>query len=188
MKKTVLLLSFVFSLAAIVSAQPRPAETPAPPPAPRSAEVSSLEARYDGGMFGFNKKEKGMLKLDDMNERLVFYGEDKKEKFAIPFAAILVIYPNTNKVQSGTGRTIGSLPLPGAGIGGSFLKKKKNYMIVQFRDPDVDVHGSASFLIDTNELLLSAVQTLGEKSKMTKRGDAYYRPKAAQSAKDVKEF
>lgn len=186
MKKILFFLAIsLFACVSIVSAQPRPAETPSATPAQRSAEVSSMEARYEGGMFGFNKKEKGMLKLDELNERLVFYGEDKKEKFAIPFASILVIYPNTNKVQSGTGRTIGSLPLPGAGIGGSFLKKKKNFMIVQFRDQDVDMQGSASFLIDTNPLLLSMVQTLGEKSKMIKRGDAYYRPK---NAKAVEEF
>lgn len=177
MKKIVLLLSFIFCIAAIVSAQPRPADKNSTVSTNRSATISSLEARYDGGMFGFNGKTKGTIKFDELNERLVFFGEDQKEKFAIPYAAITAIYPNSNKVQSGAGRTISAIPIPGAGIGGGFLKKKKNYMIIQFRDPDVDVQGSANFLIDTNELLVSAVQTLGENAKLTKRGDAYYRPR-----------
>ena len=28
------------------------------------------------------------------------------------------------------------------------MKKKKNYLVVQFRDPDVDVQGTTSFLVD----------------------------------------
>lgn len=178
MKKVLFFLAFaLFLSASVASAQPRPADKTSTTSATKP--VSALEARYDGGMFGFNDKVKGTLKFDELNERLVFFGEDNKEKFAIPYAAILVIYPNTNKVQSGAGRTIGAIPIPGAGIGGSFLKKKKNYMVIQFRDPDVDVQGSANFLIDTNQLLLSTINTLGEKAKLIKRGDAYYRPKAA---------
>ena len=49
-------------------------------------------------------------------------------------------------------------------------------MILNFRDPDIDVQGTASFLVDTSELLISVIQTLGEKAEMLRRGDAYYRP------------
>ena len=167
-------LLFALSLNTYAQVKPNESTTTA---VNTNASAASYVVRYEGGMFGFNGKEEGMLRFDDMNERVVFYGEDKKEKFSISYAAMLVIYPNSTKVQSGTGRTIGALPLPGAGIGGSFLKKKKNYLIIQFRDPDVDVQGSATFLVDTNALLLSAVNAIGEKAKLTKRGDAYYRPK-----------
>ena len=57
------------------------------------------------------------------------------------------------------------------------MKKKKNYLVIQFRDQDVDVQGTANFLLDTTELLNSVIQTLGEKAEMTQRGDAYYRPR-----------
>lgn len=143
----------------------------------KTSAPESFEARYEGGLFGYNSKEKGTLKFDDLNERLVFYGKDQKEMFSIPFEAILVVYPSEKSVQSGTGRTVGAIPVPGAGIGGSLMTKKKHYLVIQFRDPDVDVQGTANFLIDTDDLLDSVIKTLGEKAGMTQRGDAFFRPK-----------
>lgn len=179
MKKTLFLLcamTFAFSVDAF--AQPRPVDKTQPQTKPtvKRTAPESFQAKYQGGMFGYGKKEEGTLKFDDINERLIFLGKDQKEKFSIPYKALLVVYPSSIKVQSGTGRAVSVIPLPGAGIGGMFMKKKKNYLILQFRDPDVDVQGTTSFLIDTGELLESVVQTLGEKAEMLRRGDAYYRP------------
>lgn len=176
-KKLISLALVLFAFASEAFAQVRPVEQPkAENKAKKTAPVSFV-AKYEGGMFGFSKKEEGTLKFDDDGSRLVFFGENGKEKFAIPYKAILVIYPSQKKVQSGTGRTLGSIPIPGAGIGGSFMKKKKHYMAIQFDDPDVDAQGTTSFLIDTGDLLESIIQTLGEKAKLTQRGDAFYRPR-----------
>ena len=179
MKKILLFTSailFAFSFSAY--AQPRPAEkaAPATKTTAQRTGLQSFQAKYQGGMFGYGKKEEGMVKFDDANERLVFFGKDQKERFAIPYKALLVVYPSSRKVQSGAGRAVSVLPLPGAGIGGSFIKKKKNYLVIQFRDPDVEVQGTTSFLVDTDELLESVIQTLGAKAEMTRRGDAFYRP------------
>lgn len=181
MKK--LLFSLVLGItacAAAVSAQPRPVDktqTPVKQQTVQRNKVASVEARYEGGIFGYGDREKGTLRFDDVNERLVFFGrEDGKELFSIPYKAILVVYPSTRKVQSGGGRAVGAAPVWGAGIVGGLMKKKKNYLVIQYRDQDVDVQGTTSFLIDTGELLEAAVYTLGEKAGMTPRGDAYYRP------------
>lgn len=169
-------VAFAFSLNAF--AQPRPAQTASSETKSvvKRTAPESFQAKYQGGMFGFSKKEEGTLKFDDTNERLVFFGKDRKEKFSVPYKAMLIVYPSSRKVQSGTGRAISVIPVPGAGIGGMFIKKKKNYLVIQFRDPDVDVQGTMSFLLDTDELLESVIQTLGEKAEMQRRGDAYYRP------------
>lgn len=176
MKKVILLLSVVLCFSAIAFAQPRPVEKTPQTNAKKTAPAS-FEAKYEGGMFGYSKKEKGNLKFDDENSRLVFYGEDKKEKFFIPYKSLLVVYPSERKVQSGTGRAISAIPIFGAGIGGSLLKKKKNYLVIQFDDPDVKAEGTTNFLVDTGDLLYSVIYTLGEKAKLTQRGDAYYRPR-----------
>ncbi len=181
MKKTLFLIGAIFCVFSVNAfAQPRPVEKTAPVVKPVAAQTApaSFEARYEGGMFGYSKKEKGTLRFDDINERLVFLGKDGKEKFSVPYKAFLVVYPSSRKVQSGAGRAVSVIPLPGAGIGGMFMKKKKNYLIIQFRDPDVNVQGTTSFLLDTDELLASVVQTLGTKAEMLRRGDAFYRPAA----------
>lgn len=184
MKKTIFLLCaafFMFSLNCF--AQPRPVDKTPTKAVKKTPAPATFAAKYEGGMLGFDRKEEGTLKFDDVNERLVFSGKDGKENFALPYSAILTVFPNERKVQSGTGRAVGAIPIIGAGIGGGLIKKKKNYLIIQYRDTDVEVQGTTNFLIDTGELLESVVQTIGEKAELTQRGDAYYRPKGKSETK-----
>ena len=136
-----------------------------------------IKVDYQGGVFGYSQKQDGTIRFDDINERLVFYGEDDKEKFSIPYDAIAVVYPSQQKVRSGTGRAVGAIPVPGASIAGLFMKKKKNYLVIQFEDIDVDVTGTANFLIDTGDLLAAAIHAVGQRAEMQRRGDAYIRKK-----------
>lgn len=184
-KKLISLTLFLCAFAVTAFAQVRPVEQPKSENtvAKKTAPVS-FEAKYQGGLFGYSRKEQGTLKFDDDGERLVFFGEDNKEKFHIPYKTILVIYPSEKKVQSGTGTGIGAIPVPGAGIAGSLMKKRKHYLAIQFNDTDVDAQGTASFLMDTRELLDSVIQTLGEKAKLTQRGDAFYRPRSVTVIRD----
>ena len=177
MKKVILLFSLVFCFSALgVTAQPKPIEK-SPQQSMKKPAPQSFEAKYEGGMFGFSKKEEGMLKFDDENSRLIFLSKEGKEQFSVPYKSMLVVYPSERKVQSGTGRAVSAVPILGAGLGGSLLKKKKYYLAIQFDDPDVDAKGTMSFLIDTGDLLVSAIHTLGDKAKLVQRGDAYYRPR-----------
>ena len=172
-KKLITLALFLCAFAAAAFGQP----VEQPKSETKQTASVSFQAKYEGGMFGYSKKIQGTLKFDDVGERLVFIDKDNKERFHIPYKSVLVVYPSQKKVQSGTGRGVGSIPFPGTGIAGSFMKKKKNYMAVQFNDPDAEAGGTTSFLIDTSELLESVIRTLGEKAKLTQRGDAYYRPR-----------
>jgi len=178
-KKLILITLVLFALASVSFAQVRPVEKSTPTPTTTTVKTApnSFVAKYEGGMFGYSRKEEGTLKFDDESKRLVFFGKDGKEKFAIPYESMVVIYPSERKVQSGTGRAIGAVPILGAGLGGSLLKKKKHYLAIQFDDVDVNAQGTTNFLLDTGELLDSVVQTIGAKADLTKRGDAYYRPR-----------
>lgn len=184
MKRAILPLAgiLIFSFTGVVAAQVRPVERQEPQteePA-QTQEVSGeipevIKTEYKGGVYGYSEKEKGTIRFDDINERLIFFGEDGKEKFSIPYDAIAVVYPSQKKVQSGTGRTVSMIPLPGAAIGGLFMKKKKNYLVIQYSDPDVAVQGTANFLMDTGDELFAAIRAVGEKAELQKRGDAYIR-------------
>src|SRR5207237_10688666 len=46
-------------------AQPHPTATPAPAP-------QTVKAKYEGGIFGYNKKQTGTLSFDDTSRRLIF--------------------------------------------------------------------------------------------------------------------
>lgn len=137
--------------------------------------LEAIEVVYKGGLYGFSKSQDGTLKFDTTNERLVFVGKDGKERFSIPYQSMIVIYPSQKQMQSGAGRVVSALPIPGAGIGGRFIKKKKNYMVIQFDDPDVKAKGTVNFLVDTGDLLKAAIYSVGENAEMKARGDAYIR-------------
>lgn len=182
-----LIFTFVFGLVAVVAvaAQPRqperaqPAKADAPTVSVRQSPAS-FPAKYEGGMFGYEKKEEGTFKFDDANERIVFHGKDGKEKFAIPYASMLVVSANSKSVRSATGTAVSVIPLPGAGLA-SLIREKRRYLAINFDDPDVDAKGVVNFKLANKETLASVIQTLGEKAKMVQRGAAYYRPKTTKS-------
>ncbi len=180
MKKLGLISIVVLSLSVLAFAQPRPVENAAKPAAPAKLAPASFEAKYEGGLFGFTDKETGTLKFDDANQRIVFLGKNQKERFGIPYTSLLVVSPQSRSVTSNTGNVVSHIPLPGAGLG-SLIREKRRYMMLQFNDPDADARGTVSFKIENKELLDSVIQTLGEKAKLTQRGDAYYRPRVAKT-------
>jgi len=174
MKKILFFLAFgLFAFASTISAQPRPAEKAAPA-APQTNVPEIFSVKYEGGMFGFEKKEEGSLKFDDINERLVFLGKDKKEKFSIPYDSMVMVYTGTKSVRSGAGTAVSAIPLPGAGLAG-LIREKRRYLTIQFSDRDVEASGVANFKIEEDGLRDSVVHALGAKAQLKQRGDAYYR-------------
>ncbi len=168
-------MTAMICFAGITKAQPRPIVRGAPSAAAQAQ--GSFEARYEGGLFGASDREDGILKFDDANERVVFlHKKDQKEMFAIPYEALVVIYPDSKVSVSKTGNVVSRLPVPGAGLAG-LLSKRTKFLIVQFDDPEIEAKGTANFKFDEKEMLLNFINILGEKAKMVQRGDAYYRGK-----------
>jgi len=181
MRKTIFLSLALFTFSIAAFAQPRPVEkktekkteqkTVARTPAP-----SSFAAKYEGGMFGFEDKQEGTLKFDDANERFVFFGKDQKEKFSIPYEAMVLVYTGTKSVRSGAGTAVSVIPLPGAGLAGLF-REKRRYLVINFSDPNVEARGVANFKLENTQVREAVVHALGEKAKLTQRGNGYYRQK-----------
>ena len=164
----------VFGIAAY--AQPRPVDrsTTVPDNAP-----DVFTARYEGGLFGNGAKEKGTLKIDEANRRLLFFRPgEQKEMFEISYESLVVIYPDSKESVPQSGKVIGALPIPGAGLAG-LMSKSTKYANLTFDDPDIEAKGSASFRFDSKEDLLIFINKLGSRAKMVQRGDAYYRRKKA---------
>jgi hypothetical protein len=156
-------------------AQPRPVEQT---PTVNANTPDVFAARYEGGLFGTSAKDKGTLKFDDANNRVVFYrANDQKEMFSIPYDALVVIYPDSKESTPQSGKVISALPLPGAGLA-NLMSKSTKFANITFDDPDIEAKGTASFRFDDKQSLLAFISKLGAKAKMVQRGDAYYRPKA----------
>ena len=161
----------ILGFATFAAAQSRPVDKT---PASQNVKVApeKVAAKYEGGVFGFDKKEEGTLLFDDESERIVFLGQDGKEKFGIPYEALQIISPSEKSVTSTAGNVIQHVPLPGAGLAG-LIKEKKRYLLVQFDDPDIEAKGTTSFKLDSKDVLDSVLHTLGQKANMRQRGEAY---------------
>lgn len=176
MKKLIFLLSAVFVFSAVAFAQPRMVTKERTEKTPAAIAPVSFEAKYEGGMFGFNKKLDGYLKFDDANFRFVFFDKNNKEQFGIPYKDLILIYPNATVSQSTGGKVVQNVPLPGAGIVGMLMKDKRKFLVINFDDTDMDRKGTVNFKIEDAKLLAAAIETLGDKAEMQPRGDSYYRP------------
>jgi hypothetical protein len=144
---------------------------PAPPPAP-----SSVKAKYEGGVFGYNKKMSGTLNFDDSNERLVFRTEKAKELLFIPYKSVSGAYGDTHRVQPAAATVAGAVPTIFS-LPAHFIKTKVRYLTIQYNDPDSNVSGVTSFKLDNKDILDSVLYTLARKSGLNQRGEVFVRKK-----------
>jgi len=171
-------ITLVFGVAAVVQAQrPRTTATPdttestttvpGPPPAP-----ASVKAKYEGGVFGHNKKIEGTLNFEDNNERFVFRDKNGKEILFFPYKSLTGAFADPHKVQPAAATVAQNAPY---GFPAKFLKTKVQYLTIQYDDPDSHVSGVTSFRLDSRDILDSVLYSLANKSGLSKRGDIYVR-------------
>lgn len=143
---------------------------PPPPPAPQT-----VQAKYEGGVFGYNKKMKGTLTFDDANQRLVFRNDKQKEILFVPYNAITSAYGDTHAVQPAAATVASHIPY--IGLPASFIKTKVRYLALQYSDPDSNVAGVTSFRLENKDILDSVLNTLAGKAGLNKRGEIFVRKK-----------
>src|SRR3954471_2455048 len=143
------------------------ANVPKPPPAPQT-----FSAKYEGGIFGFNKKQEGTLSFDDMNQRLVFRNKEEKEILSLPYASVSGAYANTKSQTSTGGNVVTHIPLPyGANMLGLLSRSKTRYLVMQYKDADTSNSGITSFKLENKEVLASVLSTLADKAGLEGRGE-----------------
>jgi hypothetical protein len=139
---------------------------PTPFPAPQT-----VKAKYEGGVFGYNKKMDGTLTFDDSSQRLVFRDDKQKEVLFVPYNAITGAYGDTHAVQPAAATVASHIPY--VGLPASFIKTKVRYLALQYDDPDSKVAGVTSFRLENKDILDSVLYTLANKSALTRRGNVY---------------
>ena len=144
---------------------------PTPPPAP-----ASVKAKYEGGVFGYNKKMDGTVNFDDQNRRFVFRDSKGKEILFVPYKSISGAYGDTHKVRPAAATVAGAIPSIYA-LPAHFIKTKVRYLTLQYSDPDSNVAGVTSFKLDNKDILDSVLFTLAGKAELTRRGAVFVRKK-----------
>ncbi len=145
------------------------------PPAPPKV----VPAKYMGGFAGYRKKQEGMLSFDDRNRRLVFRDKNEKEIISIAYDAVMVTYAD-RETRRMMGQGTSQVVLGGAGILGMpalLLKKKFEYLTIEFEDPDSTLKGTTQFKLKDREIIDSVAYALAQKSGLMQRGEIYVRKK-----------
>ena len=157
------------------SATPDPADNsmnmPTPPPAP-----ATVKAKYEGGVFGYNKKMDGTVNFDNQNERFVFRDSKGKEILFVPYKSLTGAYGDTHRVRPAAATIAGAVPSLYA-LPAHFIKTKVRYLTLQYRDPDSNVTGVTSFRLENKDILDSVLFTLAGKAGLTRRGEVFVRKK-----------
>ena len=149
------------------TAEPEPAKANAPTPAP-----TIVNAKYEGGVFGYTKTMEGTLTFDDTNERLIFKDKKPPKEIHIPYESITSAFADTKKQRPAAATVASAIPSIYA-LPARFIKTKVRYLTLQYSDPDSKVSGITSFKLENKELLESVLATLANKAGMTLRGDVY---------------
>jgi hypothetical protein len=144
--------------------------TPPPTPAP-----STVNAKYEGGVFGHPNKIEGTLTLDDANKRLVFRDGKQKEILSVPYSSITGAYADTHAVRPKAASIGSNVPYVGLPVG--LIKTKVQYLTLQYNDPDSNASGITSFRLENKDLLASVLNTLATNAGLTQRGDVFVRKK-----------
>jgi hypothetical protein len=147
------------------------ANVPPPPPAP-----PTVNAKYEGGVFGYNKKMEGTLNFDDANQRLVFKDSKQKEILFIPYKSLTGAYADTHSVRPAAATVASSVPSIYA-LPAHLIKTKVRYLTIQYDDPDSKVNGVTSFRLENKDILDSVLNTLAGKAGLYKRGDVFVKKK-----------
>jgi hypothetical protein len=154
---------------------------PKPPPPPQT-----FYAKYEGGIFGYNKKIVGTLSFDDTNKRLVFRDQKQKEVISMSYAALTGAFADTQSHTPTGAKVMRSLPIPyGGGLAGWFIKKKYRYLALQFDDPDTHISGDTSFKLENKDILASVLYALAEKAGLESRGEVFIRKKVVKDPDNV---
>jgi hypothetical protein len=133
----------------------------------------NVKAKYEGGIFAYNKKQTGTLNFDDEGNRLIFRDKTQKEYISIPYKAIAAAYADTRSLRPTAATIIGQASL--YTLPALLFKKKYRYLTMQFNDPDTQVQGVTSFKLENKEVLAALLEAVARKAQLTPRGEAYVR-------------
>src|SRR2546426_7387466 len=140
-----------------------------------AAAPQTVKAKYEGGVFGYNKKQEGTLSFDDANNRLVFRNDQQHEVLSIPYHSISQEFADTQSRRPKSATILGSVPMIYGPNPIGFIKTKNQYVTVQFYDPDSHAGGVTSFRVENKAICASVVSTLAEKAGLVQRGEIFVR-------------
>jgi hypothetical protein len=162
----------------------KPKVSVAAPPAPPKV----VPAKYMGGFASYRKKQEGMLTFDDRNQRLVFRDKNEKEVISISYDAVMVAFGDYESRRL-LGQGTSSVLLAGTGILGApalLLKKKFEYLTIQFEDPETYLRGTTQFKLKNKDIVDSMAYALAQKAGLVQQGAIYTRRRVMQPVSEEK--
>ncbi|HZI85701.1 MAG TPA: hypothetical protein VFD48_02630 [Pyrinomonadaceae bacterium] len=176
MRVTAVLILILLVATSAFAQRPRTVDTSATAESSTSAIApapETVKAKYEGGVFGYNKTMNGTLSFDDTNNRLLFRDKQQKEVLFIPYDAVASAFADTQKRRPAAATVASHIPYIGFPLG--LIKTKVQYLTLQYNDPDSKASGITSFKLENKQILASVLKTLAQKAGMTARGEVYVR-------------
>lgn len=160
----------------------------APDTAAAARAPQSFKARYDGGVFGYNRKIEGTLAFEDADNRLAFRDKRGQVLFVIPYTTISAAFADTQSRRPRAATVIGNIPAPyGLNLPALFVRNKYRYLTMQYKDNDTSNIGTTSFKVGNKQLLEAVLNAVAAKAELTRRGEIFVRPRDGEPKTGVYE-
>lgn len=144
------------------------------------AAPQTVRTKYEGGVFGYNRKMDGTLTFDDDNNRLLFRNQRGQEVFSIPYQAIMAAFADTQSRRPTAATVIGSASI--YTLPALLIRRNYRYLTLQYRDPDTSVEGTTSFRMQNREILDAVLRRLANQAGLTPRGEIFVRRRDSEPA------
>ena len=110
--------------------------------------AAEIKTSYEGGVFGLERKSKGVLKFDDAAQAVNFNNKKSTIAISLDYSWIRAATVTTRKYTPMWVGAAGAAEnyVPGAGLVASKLIRGKNhYLHILYQDPDTGIFGVAVF-------------------------------------------
>ncbi len=110
--------------------------------------AAEIKTSYEGGVFGLERKSKGVLKFDDAAEAVSFNNKKSTVALSLDYSWIRAATVTTRKNTPVWVGAFGAADnyVPGAGlISGKLIRGKDHYLHILYQDTDTGMFGVAVF-------------------------------------------
>jgi hypothetical protein len=110
--------------------------------------AAEIKTSYEGGVFGLERKSKGVLKFDDAAQAVNFNNKKSTIAISLDYSWIRAATVTTRKYTPMWVGAAGAAEnyVPGAGLVASkLIRGKDHYLHILYQDPDTGIFGVAVF-------------------------------------------
>ncbi len=151
---------------------------------PSGLTATEIKTSYQGGVFGLERKSKGVLKFDDAAQTMNFTNKKSTTSLSLGYSWIKAATVTTRKGTPQWVAAFGAADnfVPAAGfVASTLIRAKDHYLLIQYQDQDTGMFGVASFKFNNQKVAQEALNRVIANATLVPRNSIFVRQKNVQA-------